>query len=90
MQANVKMHEIRLEVEEVCCKFCVRKVYEALTAVEGVVAVHIQDPPERVDAPSDKTLFGQVFVKFFNGQIEACDLQGAVERAGYRVRRCTS
>lgn len=87
MQANVTVHEIRMEVEEVCCKFCVRKVFDAVMAVEGVVAVHILDPPDRIDAPTDHTLYGQVFVKFLDGAVEVADLQAAVENAGYRVRR---
>lgn len=89
MQANVTIQEIRMEVEEVCCKFCVRKVYDAVTAIEGVVAVHIQDPPERVDAPADDVLCGQVFVKYINGRTRPADLRVAVEQAGYRVRTQT-
>ncbi len=87
MQTNVTMHEIRMEVEEVCCKFCVRKVFDAVTSVHGVVAVHIQDPPERVDAPTDQILFGVVFVKYIDGKTRPEDLQAAVERVGYRVGR---
>lgn len=90
MHVNVTMHEIRMEVEEVCCKYCVRKVYECVMAVDGVVAVHVQDPPGRVDAPTDRTLTGQVIVKFIDGRARAVDLQGAVERAGFRVTRCTA
>lgn len=85
MQANVTMQEVRLEVEELACKHCVRRVFHALQAIDGVVAVHIQDPPERFDAPAGRTVTSTVVVKFIAGQVQPEHLRKAVAAAGYRV-----
>ncbi|MBM3267590.1 MAG: heavy-metal-associated domain-containing protein [Candidatus Sericytochromatia bacterium] len=85
MQTNVTMHEARLAVEELTCKTCVRKVVEALQAVDGVVAVHVLDSPERIDGPADRTLRSDVVIKFVDGRVREQDLARAVRAAGYRV-----
>jgi copper chaperone CopZ len=85
MQLNVTMHEARLAVEELTCKHCVRKVLEALQALDGVVAVRVQAPPDSLVGPTDRTLTSHVVVKFVDGRIRPDELVRAVRAAGYRV-----
>ena len=85
MNAKATLQETRLEVEELTCKTCVRKVCEALKALDGVVAVHVQDSPERFDGPADRTVISTVFVRYQAGDVCPDDLAKAVSAAGYHV-----
>lgn len=79
-----QMHEIRFDVEELACNFCARRIFDSLSAIDGVVAVHVQPPGDRVDGPD--SLWGTVVVKFVPSAVDAGQIFQCVRKLGYAVR----
>ena len=80
-----KMHEIRFDVEELACNYCTRRLFDGLSAIDGVVAVHIQPPPERLDGPDD--VWGTVVVKFVPEVLGSEEIYDRVRHLGYSLRK---
>lgn len=81
----VQFKEVSYFVEELTCKFCVRRVLDGLRSVEGVIAVRVSSAPILDDMVG--TGYGIATVKYnpeFTGVHRLKDYME--ERLGFTVR----
>jgi hypothetical protein len=51
----------------------------------GIEAVHVHDPPGRFDGPADRTVVGDVVVRYHPDAVRRADIAGAVNKAGFNA-----
>lgn len=67
------MAEVKLAIEGMSCQHCVMAVRKALGGVPGVVESNVQ--------------VGSALVKYDESRVSRKDIEGGIEKAGYRVRK---
>ncbi|MBI6545956.1 MAG: heavy-metal-associated domain-containing protein [Cyanobacteria bacterium NC_groundwater_1444_Ag_S-0.65um_54_12] len=77
------MKEVQLQVAELACNTCVRRVFAALMSIEGVAAVHIRQP---TDQTADwEPAIGTVLVKYSPQYVQPAVLKACINQLGYHV-----
>jgi len=67
------MAEVKLAIEGMSCQHCVMAVRKTLGGVPGVVESNVQ--------------VGSALVKYDESRVSRKDIEGWIEKAGYRVRK---
>lgn len=70
---EVAMAEVKLAIEGMSCQHCVMAVRKTLGGVPGVVESNVQ--------------VGSALVKYDESRVSRKDIEGWIEKAGYRVRK---
>lgn len=67
------MVDVRIAIEGMSCEHCVSRVKQAIDGLGGVIASRVET--------------GSAEVKFDESRVSLTDIEAAVEKAGYKIKR---